>query len=195
MVPEPRGRNRDQGPGHGPDPNGHTDVTARPQTGRMTDIERVVSHMRDARFCMITTRHGEQLRSRPMTPQQVTDGGDVWCFISSESDQAHEVAASPHVNASFEDGSSWVSLSGTAQLVQDQAKIDELWNSGANAWFPDGREATDLALLHVRADSAEYWDTPGGRVAAVVALVQSRLTGDRPDVGENDTVELGGGAT
>lgn len=157
----------------------------------MTDVEKVVSLMRDARFCMVTTSDGEELRSRPMTPQQVTDDGDVWCVISSDSDQAQQVAASPLVNVSFDDRSSWVSLSGTAEVVRDGAKIDELWNRGADAWFPDGRESADLALLHVRADSAEYWDTPGGRVAAVVALVQARVTGDRPDVGENDVVDLG----
>jgi general stress protein 26 len=156
----------------------------------MSEIDKVLTLMRGARFCMVTTRDGDELRSRPMTPQQITDTGDVWCFVSTDGDQAKQVAAAPHVNVSFDDDSSWVSLSGTAEVVRDEAKIDELWDRAVEAWFPDGREAADLALLHVRGTSAEYWDTPGGAVAAAVAFVQSAITGERPDVGENDAVEL-----
>lgn len=158
----------------------------------MSDVEKVLTLMRAARFCMITTRDGDELRSRPMTPQQVTDTGNLWCFVSSDSDQARQIALAPHVNASFDDGSSWVSLSGTAEVVRDEAKIDELWDRAAEAWFPEGRESADLALLHVRGTSAEYWDTPGGAIAAAVAFVQSAITGERPDVGENDAVDLPG---
>lgn len=158
----------------------------------MDDLEKVLELMRAARFCMLTTRDGDELRSRPMTPQQITDTGDVWCFVSSDSDQAEQIALTPHVNASFDDGSSWVSLSGTAEVVRDEAKIDELWDRAAEAWFPEGRESADLALLHVRGTSAEYWDTPGGAVASAVAFVQSAITGERPDVGENEAVDLPG---
>jgi len=158
----------------------------------MSDIEKVLKLMRAARFCMLTTRDGDELRSRPMTPQQITETGDVWCFVSTESEQVKQIAIAPHVNVSFDDGSSWVSLSGTAEVVRDEAKIDELWDRGAEAWFPDGRESADLALLHVRGTSAEYWNTPGGAVAAAVAFVQSAITGERPDVGENDAVDLPG---
>lgn len=156
----------------------------------MTDIAKVLDLMRSSRFCMLTTREGEELRSRPMTPQQISDTGDVWCFVSTDSDQAKQVAVDPHVNASFDDGSSWVSLSGTAEIVRDPVKIDELWDRAVQAWFPEGRESADLALIHVRGTSAEYWDTPGGTIAAAVAFVQSAITGNRPDVGENEAVDL-----
>ena len=57
------------------------------------------------------------------------------------------------------------------------------------AWFPDGKDSENLALLHVEADSAEYWDTPGGRVASAIAFVKTRITGGRPP-GENEAVDL-----
>ncbi|MET0997309.1 MAG: pyridoxamine 5'-phosphate oxidase family protein, partial [Marmoricola sp.] len=56
-------------------------------------------------------------------------------------------------------------------------------------WFPDGPDSQQVALLHVEADSAEYWDSPGGRVATAVAFVKTRLTGERPS-GHSESVEL-----
>ena len=40
------------------------------------------------------------------------------------------------------------------------------------AWFPDGKDSADVALLLVESDSAEYWDTPGGRIASALAFVE-----------------------
>jgi hypothetical protein len=40
-----------------------------------------------------------------------------------------------------------------------------------------------------RPDSAEYWDSPG-KVAAYAAMLTAAVTGARPKVGDNETVEL-----
>lgn len=39
-------------------------------------------------------------------------------------------------------------------------------------------------------DSAEYWDSPGGRLATVLSLVKAKVTGRPYDGGENETVSL-----
>jgi hypothetical protein len=46
-------------------------------------------------------------------------------------------------------------------------------------------------LIKVTGDTAEYWDTPGGRVASVLSLAKSKLTGERYSGGENAKVDLG----
>ena len=152
--------------------------------------EKVVEIMRSDRFCMLTSVGDEgRLHAHPMTPQEVTDEGDVWFFIDASSEQATNITAQKRVNLAFSDGSTWLSVAGHGSLQHDRAKIDELWNPMVAAWFPDGRESENLALLHVEADSAEYWDTPGGRVASAIAFVKTRVTGGRPP-GESDTVDL-----
>jgi general stress protein 26 len=155
--------------------------------------EKVVEIMRGDRFCMLTSvgvADQGRLHSHPMTPQQVTDDGDAWFFIDGTSEQAANVTAEKRVNLAFADGSTWLSVTGHATLRRDRAKIDELWNSTVAAWFPEGKDAEQVQLLHVEADSAEYWDTPGGRVASALAFAKSKVTGKKPDVGESDTVEL-----
>ena len=45
-------------------------------------------------------------------------------------------------------------------------------------------------LIKVHADSAEYWDTPGGRIASVISFVKAKVTGEPYSGGENETVSL-----
>ena len=81
-------------------------------------------------------------------------------------------------------------MSGRAAVVRDREKIRELWNTVADAWFPDGPDTPGVVLVRLHADSAEYWDSPGGRVATLFSLVKAKVTGSRYDGGENETVEL-----
>ena len=63
--------------------------------------------------------------------------------------------------------------------MTDAAKKRELWNSVVEAWFPDGPDDDGVVLLKVEADSAEYWDSPGGRVATAISFAKAKLTGER----------------
>jgi general stress protein 26 len=58
------------------------------------------------------------------------------------------------------------------------------------AWFPDGPDDDGVVLLKVEADSAEYWDSPGGRVATAISFAKAKLTGERYSGGENEKVDL-----
>ena len=84
----------------------------------------------------------------------------------------------------------WVSLSGSAEVVRDVAKAKELWNSWVEAWLPQGPEDDNVALIRFTSESAEYWDTPGGRVASIVSFAKAKLTGERTNLGENETVDM-----
>jgi general stress protein 26 len=154
--------------------------------------QKVVEIMRSDRFCMLTSVGADdqgRLHSHPMTPQEVTDGGEVWFFIDTTSEQAANINAEKRINLAFSDGSTWLSVTGHGSVVHDRAKVEELWNSMVEAWFPDGKDSPNVALLRVEPDSAEYWDTPGGRVASTLAFAKTKITGDRPS-GHSESVEL-----
>jgi hypothetical protein len=42
----------------------------------------------------------------------------------------------------------------------------------------------------VEGDSAEYWDTPGGRLATAFSFAKAKVTGQRIEAGENEKVDL-----
>jgi general stress protein 26 len=94
------------------------------------------------------------------------------------------------VNVGVGSGGSWVSLTGDAGVVEDVAKKRELWNSAVEAWFPQGPDDDGVVLIKVEADSAEYWDSPGGRLATVLSFAKAKITGERIEGGENEKVDL-----
>jgi general stress protein 26 len=116
--------------------------------------------------------------------------GDLWFFAERDSNPVRHVVTSPQVNVGVGSGGTWVSLTGDAIVVEDVAKKRELWNSGVEAWFPQGPDDDSVVLLKVRADSAEYWDSPGGRLATAFSFVKAKVTGERIDAGENEKVDL-----
>ena len=156
-----------------------------------TDATKVAELIKGNRLAMFTTTAPDgTLISRPMALQKVEFDGDLWFFAERSSRKTAHVTANPQVNVTISSSSTWVSLTGTASVVLDQAKKSDLWNAGVAAWFPDGRESSDIVLLKVEGDSAQYWDTPGGRIASVVSFAKARITGQPYSGGDSDTVDL-----
>jgi general stress protein 26 len=155
------------------------------------ETRKVTELLQDARIGMFTTTAPDgTLTSRPMALQEVEFDGDLWFFASRTSRKVAHLTAHPQVNVSTIGSSSWVSLTGNASVVDDLATKKELWNTVVEAWFPDGPEDPDVVLLRVDATSAEYWDSPGGRVASLLSFAKAKVTGRPYDGGENETVRL-----
>jgi general stress protein 26 len=159
----------------------------------MTDDQtrKVAELIKDERFAFLTTTAPDgTLISRPMALQEVEFDGDLWFFAERNSRKTTHLLAHPQVNVSAGSGGSWVSLTGQASVVDDAAKKRELWNSAVEAWFPEGPDDGNVVLLKVEGTSAEYWDTPGGRVASAFSFVKAKATGKPYSGGENEKVEL-----
>ena len=160
-----------------------------------SDFEKLKDMIKDIDFCMLSTiDENGYVHSRPMSLNgDVDDEGNLWFFTSTNSLKAHEIERSPQVNASFSnpDESQYVSLSGTAEIVSDRAKIKELWKPVLKAWFPDGPEQADLGLLKVQVEKAEYWDSPSSTVAQVFSFVSAIVTGKQAEFGENKKIDMG----
>jgi general stress protein 26 len=152
---------------------------------------KVAELLKGERFGMLTTTDSEgTLISRPMAMQAVEFDGDLWFFAARDSRKIAHLTARPQVNVAVSSSDTWISLTGTAVVVPDVAKKRELWNSVVEAWFPDGPDDDGVVLLKVEADSAEYWDSPGGRVATAISFAKAKLTGERYSGGENEKVDL-----
>lgn len=161
--------------------------TDQPDDGTRT----VADLLTTSRIAMLTTRAPDGvLMSRPMAVQEVEFDGDLWFFADASSRKVAHVTADPQVNVTVGSGSTWVSLTGIARVVREPARKRELWNSAVEAWFPDGPDADHVVLLQVDGLSAEYWDTPGGRVATLLSFAKAKVTGQPYSGGENETVRL-----
>ncbi len=156
--------------------------------------EKVKELVADAKICMFTTMTADGRHvSRPMAVQDVEFDGDLWFFAYADSDKAQQIRLHPQVNVAFSDSKqhAWVSLSGTAEVVEDRAKAEQLWSPLLKAWFPDGLDTPGLGLIKVNATSAEYWESAhSSRVVTMLGYVKAAVTGKMPDAGENSEVRL-----
>jgi general stress protein 26 len=157
---------------------------------RDTDLDKLVELTRESRFCMLTTVDADgRLVSRPMSRQDVDLDVELWFIATRDSRKVEHIRRDPHVSVTVAGSSSWVSLAGTAEMVDDIDKLREVWSTFAEAWLPGGPEDPDAILIRVDAETAEFWDNPGGRVASVVSLVKSKVTGEPYDGGDHGVVE------
>lgn len=162
---------------------------------REESLQKLREMVRDIDFCMLTTVDEEgDLHSRPMSSNgEVDTDGDVWFFTGISSHKVAEIESSPKVNLSFADpdNQKYISISGSAQLVRDRAKIHELWKPEFKMWFPEGKDDPEIALLRVTLEKAEYWDSPSSTIGYALSFVSSLVTGKQPEFGENKKLELG----
>ncbi len=158
--------------------------------------EKLWGMIKDIRFAMFTTRHGNgHLHSRPMTTQNssLDDTGTLWFFMSRNSEPAKDLAAEPMVNVAYADTGDdcYVSVSGTAAVVEDAARKHALWSKLSGAWFPEGPDDPDLALVAVRITHADYWDVKESKMVQLWEMAKAAITGKPPvDLGERGQVRM-----
>ncbi len=141
------------------------------------DRQKLVDLLSDLPIAMFTTYGGAGVRSVPMARQEVEPDAEMWFIASRDTRHVADVQAEPRVSLTFSSRDSWVALTGRAEVVEDRAKLEDLWNTFAEAWLPGGPDNPDAVLLRVDVEEAEYWDTPGSTVASLISFAKTKLTG------------------
>ena len=165
----------------------------RKQTPHDEAIAKLGAMIKGIRIAMLTTIEADgSLRSRPMGTQEQDFTGNLWFFTGASSEKVSEIQRNQHVNLGYAnpEDNRYVSVSGTANLVRDQAKINELWNPMLKAWFPKGKDDPDLALLHIDVHAAEYWDSPSSTMVQIAGFLKAITTGKQAQGGENEKLTL-----
>lgn len=168
-------------------------MSAETFTTNEDNIQKINALIKGINIAMLTTLDPDgQLHSRPMGTQQTEFDGSLWFFTSKTSGKVHAIETDAHVNVAYANPTdqSYISLAGKATLVEDRAKMEELWSPFIRAWFPEGLEDPDLTLMRVEVDSAQYWESPSATVVKIVGLAKALLTGQTYKGGENRKVQI-----
>lgn len=153
-------------------------------TGTVAEI------MKETRIAVLTYQSLDgALVSTPMGMQDFDEPGTTWFITERSSDKVSALEADPRVNVSYSSKAGWVSLSGTAHVSDDTAKLKELWDASAGAFMSGGPEDPDNVLLRIDGDTAEYWESPG-KIGVALQMAKGLVTDSEPDLGDNDTVAL-----
>lgn len=143
-------------------------------------------------ICMLTTRDADMLRSRPMAAV-IDDDNEEFLFLTrASSHKSHEVEERTAVNLSFTvpERDLFISVSGEGRVAEDHETARRLWSPYASAYFPEGPEAQDVAVLRVAPRQAEYWVGGRPRQVEFAELQHAIETGSQPDLGLNEKVQF-----
>ena len=141
---------------------------------------------------MLTTQDGDKLVSRPMGGYARPEEERIYFLTRLETGKTHEIGRAAPVNLAYADpkANTYVSVSGTASVSQDRAKIRDLWSKEAEAWLPDGPGAPDTALITVTPGDATIWDSTSSKLLYAIKLVTAIATQSPPDAGRVEHVTL-----
>lgn len=162
---------------------------------REESIKKINELIKDIKFAMLTTLEDNNvLRSRPMATQDAEFDGTIYFFTKEHSPKVDQINQEHNVNVAYSnpDKQHYVSVSGVARVRTDRAKMEELWTPELTAWFPQGIDDPDIALLEIETRQAEYWDSPNSVIVHLYGLAKAAITGQPAgnEVGENEKVNL-----
>jgi general stress protein 26 len=152
----------------------------------MTDTIRSLDDLAgDIRVAMLTLDGRDGLDARPLTVQRI-DGDEVWFLVGDQADWLDALGGPAHL--SLVDDKTWVSATGSAELVRDPVIIEALGDPISDAWFEE--DQSPLAV-RVAVDHGSWWSAPNAAKAAI-GLVKAKVTRSQPDIGDHGSVATTG---
>ena len=121
---------------------------------------------------------------QPMTPYVERDTGLIWFITSRQTDLVRAVGTGSTAHFAFigKDDDYYACMAGPLEQVEDEAKLDEIWSAVAAAWFEDGREDHDVALLRFTLRDASVWSSSDNPIRFAFEIAKANMTDQMPDV-------------
>ena len=129
-------------------------------------LEDVAEKMRDIDFAMLSTRtDGGAIAARPMSNNRdVEYDGDSWFFAMDDTRMVQDILAEPNVGLSMQGAKGllgkpplFLSIEAKAEIVRDQARLEEHWQDELERWFEQGVNTPGLVLIKAHASRIHYW--------------------------------------
>ena len=158
-------------------------------------MDTIQAMVKDIKYTMMTTRNDENhLHSCPMNTTETSIGAkEIWFIGHKPSETVDNIKQNPEVNLAYvtQESDKYLSISGTAELVEDEEKLNELWSIMYNAYFEQGKDDPKVQLIKVVPHGAEYWAN-GNAITSAVKMAAAALTDNAVEksLGENFSIKL-----
>ena len=144
------------------------------------------------RAVMLGVVGGAPRHFNPMKGHVVEGERPIWFLCKRDAQLATELQGGSHAAMAVvisEDHHLHACVGGALSAERDQARIDQLWNSVADAWLPEGRTSPDVILLRLDPSDAEVWLSDNAfKLAWEVA--KANYSGQRAQSGEKAHLDL-----
>ncbi|MHA4895858.1 pyridoxamine 5'-phosphate oxidase family protein [Pedobacter sp. PWIIR3] len=151
-------------------------------TEALEKIKEIISQTDTCFFCTEAAT-GPSNGVRPMSIQQVDDEGNLWIVIANDSHTHEEIGLDSRVKLYFQASkhSDFLYFTADAELVDDKAKVKELWSPLMKTWFTEGEDDPRIALVKITPSDGYYWDNKHGNFVAGVKMLVGAAIGKTLD--------------
>jgi len=141
---------------------------------------------------MLTTRFGGGLRARPLDARPDREAGAIFFITDVRGFKDDEIDACPDVCFVVTDvkDKAYLSITARAEVLNDSGLAAKYWKKTDDVWWPDGPRDHNARVLRLDPQRAELWDGPASSVVAAYEFAKAKLTGEKPDLGENRKVAV-----
>jgi general stress protein 26 len=131
------------------------------------------------------------MRARPMEARPDREEGVIWFLTDQRGLKDDEIDAIPEVCLIFvyPKEKVYLSITGEAFVAHDPDRARALWNEHQKVWW-SGPDDPNIRVVRVEPEQAEMWDGPASSAMAALEFAKARLTGERPQLGENRKVAV-----
>lgn len=138
-------------------------------------------------FFVSNIKTGLPVSARPMTVQDVDDGGNLWFLLANDSGTYRELEEEPLAQVFFQGSkySDYLNVYGLVTLSRDEEKIKQFWKPTLKTWFTEGENDPRIAVLKLEPTEAHYWDNKHGNAIAFIKQLAGAALGKTLD----DSVE------
>jgi general stress protein 26 len=150
-------------------------------------MKKIAELVKGIRIAMLSTIDASgRTHSRPMATQDEPFNGTLWFLTRISSEKIGDIAQRHNVTLDYADpgNSKYITLRGTASSNQDKAKIKDLWNPMYKAWFPNGEDDPEIAVLKVDIAEGDYWEANSSKIIMGIRYVAAAVTGGKVPLGE-----------
>jgi general stress protein 26 len=103
----------------------------------------------------------------------------------------HEIERDPHLGLTFVDQQSNAYLAITAKgtVILDPVLVKKYWKTTDSLWW-EGPSDPNVCVIRAELTSASLWDGPSSKAAAIFEFIKAKVTGEKPNLGENRKTEV-----
>lgn len=156
-------------------------------------IKRLQGLVAEVKVCMMATVNEDySIYSRPMQQIETDKEGNIWFFTNEHSGKVDSISEDNTVYLMFSHpgNNTYLHVKGKGFIISDHNTIKEKWSPIIKAWFPEGENDPNLALLKISVLEASYWEGSSNRFVTFYHIAKALATGNRYNEGEYGTLEL-----
>jgi len=139
--------------------------------------------VKSIRTCMLTAQNDGKLQSRPMTAYAMPEENRIYFITRLDTGKTHALEDGQNVNLGFAHvgDNNYISVEGTARVVRDPARQQELWNLFAEAYMPEGPTADTTGMIEVTPETATYWSGASWTITQLWQVAVANVLQEEPE--------------